>query len=84
MLFLKKIMIFLHYFHLFVPLQPQIILNTLLYYLSPEIIIVQLQHQGLLMQSVDEVQSNAGLVNGGAGNGESRTKEQVNVWDEEW
>ena len=77
-------MIFLHYFHLFVPLQPQIILNTLLYYLSPEIIIVQLQHQGLLMQSVDEVQINAGLVNGGAGNGESRTKEQVNVWDEEW
>jgi hypothetical protein len=53
-------------------------------YLSPEIIIVQLQHQGLLMQSVDEVQSNAGLVNGGAGNGESRTKEHVNVWDEEW
>lgn len=77
-------MIFLHYFYLFVPLQPQIILNTLLYYLSPEIIIVQLQHQGLLMQSVDEVQGNAGLVNGGAGNGESRTKEQVNVWDEEW
>ena len=53
-------------------------------YLSPEIIIVQLQHQGLLMQSVGEVKGNAGLVNGGAGNGESRTKEQVNVWDEEW
>ncbi len=28
-------------------------------YLSPEIIIVQLQHQGLLMQSVEDVQSNA-------------------------
>ena len=53
-------------------------------YLSPEIIIVQLQHQGLLMQSVGEVKGNAGLVNGGTGNGESRTKEQVNVWDEEW
>ena len=53
-------------------------------YLSPEIIIVQLQHQGLLMQSVGEVKVNAGLVNGGTGNGESRTKEQVNVWDEEW
>ena len=77
-------MIFLHYFHLFVPLQPQIILNTLLYYLSPEIIIVQLQHQGLLMQSVDEVKGNAGIEIGGAGNGESRTKEHVNVWDEEW
>ena len=45
---------------------------------------VQLQHQGLLMQSVDEAKGNAGIEIGGAGNGESRTKEHVNVWDEEW
>ena len=47
---------------------------------------VQLQHQqGLLLRlSVTETRSNADLNYQGAGNGESRAKEQSNVWDEEW
>ena len=47
-------------------------------------IMVQLQHQGLLMQSLTRTEGNANLNYLGAGNGASRTKEQRNVWDEEW
>jgi len=53
-------------------------------YITPRIIMLQLQHQGLLMQSIARTQSNADLNYQGAGNGDSRTKEQGNVWDEEW
>lgn len=57
-------------------------------YLSPELIIVQLQHQGLLMLSVGEVQSNADVNYGGASSnnedGIIRSKESGNIWDEEW
>lgn len=46
---------------------------------------VQLQHQGLLMQqSVAETRSNADLNYQGAGNGDSRIKEHGSLWDEEW
>jgi hypothetical protein len=53
-------------------------------YITPSIIMVNLQHQGMLMQSVTQTEGNANLRIGGAGSGESRTKEHVNVWDEEW
>lgn len=53
-------------------------------YITPRIIMLQLHHQGLLMQSIARTQSNADLNYQGAGNGDSRTKEQGNVWDEEW
>ncbi|MBQ6191737.1 MAG: hypothetical protein IJK51_05510 [Bacteroidaceae bacterium] len=56
-------------------------------YLSPEIIIVQLQHQGLLMQSVEDVQSNAVGYGGASSNNDGgiiRTKESGDIWDEEW
>jgi hypothetical protein len=45
---------------------------------------VQLQHQGMLMESVTRTQSNVELNIGGAGSGSARTKESSNIWDEEW
>lgn len=57
-------------------------------YTRPGIIIVQLQHQGLLMQSVANTQSNANVNYGGANSNNTggivRTKESGNIWDEEW
>lgn len=56
-------------------------------YIKPEIILIHLQHQGLLMQSVKSLSTNLGsddLELGFGGNGDARTKEQGSIWDEEW
>ena len=57
-------------------------------YIKPEIIVVRLQPQGLLMQlsNVDKITGNADLILGGAGGGTviPRAQEQNNIWDEEW
>ena len=52
-------------------------------YKTPSVIVVNLQHQWMLMESVTRTQSNANLNIGGAGSGSARVKEQ-NIWDEEW
>lgn len=49
--------------------------------------VVKLQHQGLLMESVLRLNTNLGddaILYGGAGNGDARTKESSSIWDEEW
>jgi len=50
--------------------------------------VVCIQHQGLLMQSVQSVSSSdAGISFGGASSnnsGGARTKENGSIWDEEW
>ena len=58
-------------------------------YIQPTILVVRLQHQGLLMQqSMRGMSSNLSdddaLNYGGGGSGEVRTKESSGVWDEEW
>ena len=51
--------------------------------------VVRLQHQGLLMQSkVTSATSDTGIILGGASSGNTggvvRTKESNSIWDEEW
>ena len=57
-------------------------------YLIPTAFVVRIQHQGLLMESVTKASTNADVGYGGASTnntgGEVRTKESVNVWDEDW
>lgn len=57
-------------------------------YLIPTAFVVRIQHQGLLMESVKNTTTNADVGYGGASTnntgGEVRTKESVNVWDEDW
>ena len=59
-------------------------------YIKPEILVVRLQHQGLLMDSLKNITSNVDLCGAGAdgsitgGNGDARTKESGSIWDEEW
>ena len=58
-------------------------------YIQPIMMVVRLQHQGLLMESVQNVgSSDVGISYGGASSnnsgGEIRTKESSGVWDEEW
>ena len=55
-------------------------------YQKPEMMVVRLQHQGIICQSVRGINSDD--VNyGGASSGNTggvRTKETSGVWDEEW
>jgi hypothetical protein len=58
-------------------------------YLSPTMMVVKLQHQGMLMDlSMKGLGTN--LTDGDAiiycdgGNGDARTKEFGSIWDEEW
>ena len=58
-------------------------------YIQPTILVVRLQHQGLLMQqSIHGMSSNLSgddaIGYGGGGSGEVRTKESGSIWDEEW
>ena len=56
-------------------------------YITPSIVEVALQQQGLLCQSVRRVTGNAGVTLGGSDEGYSgdiRTKESSSLWDEEW
>ena len=59
-------------------------------YIQPTILVVRLQHQGLLMQQsgIRGMSSNLSdddaIGYGGGGSGEVRTKESSGVWDEEW
>ena len=58
-------------------------------YIQPEILVVRLQHQELLMQSVQSVSSDdTGISFDGASSNNSggviRTKESTSIWDEEW
>jgi hypothetical protein len=56
-------------------------------YIKPEIFLIRLQHQELLMQSVKSLGTNLGsddLELGFGGNGDARIKEQGGIWDEEW
>ena len=61
-------------------------------YLTPGLTVVQLQHQGLLMQSARNVTTNLtgndAINMGGASSNNTggivRTKESSNIWDEEW
>ncbi len=53
-------------------------------YIKPEIIVVEIQHSGCLLQAVSSVQSDGIFdpeVSGGAD--VARTRE-INTWDEEW
>ena len=53
-------------------------------YIKPEIIVVRLQHKGLLMQSpCSSITNNVGFNYGGGGSGSARTREQDNIWDDE-
>ena len=53
-------------------------------YIKPEIIVVRLQHKGLLMQSpCSTIKGNVGFNYGGGGSGSARTREQDNIWDDE-
>ena len=57
------------------------IMNT---YIKPEIIVVEIQHSGCLLQAVSSVQSDGIFdpeVSGGAD--VARTRE-INTWDDEW
>jgi len=50
-------------------------------------IVVRLQHQSFICQSVTGTKGNAGIGYGGGSKNntdEVRTKESGNVWDEEW
>ena len=55
-------------------------------YITPGFMLVTLQSQTVMtvVSGVTETQGNAGLNSPTAGNGEARTKEQINLWDEEW
>ena len=58
-------------------------------YYQPTMMVVRLQHQGLLMQSkVTSATSDTGIILGGASSGNTggvvRTKESNSIWDEEW
>lgn len=58
-------------------------------YLSPNMTVVKLQQQNIICTSdVESVQSNVGLDLGGASSNNTggivRTRENTNVWDEEW
>ncbi len=58
-------------------------------YLSPNMTVVKLQLQNIICTSdVESVQSNVGLDLGGASSNNTggivRTRENTNVWDEEW
>ena len=59
-------------------------------YIKPEILVVRLQHQGLLMESLKNIAGNTDLCGAGAdgsitgGNGDARTKEFGSIWEEEW
>ena len=51
-------------------------------YLKPGMVIVQLEHNAIIMQA-SNVDGNAFKGSIGSGTGAGRTKEQ-SVWDEEW
>ena len=57
-------------------------------YSNPNMTVVRLQHQGLLMQSVQSFSSNLtdsdAIGYGGGSSGSARTKESGNIWDDEW
>lgn len=57
-------------------------------YIQPTMMVVKLQHQGLLMESIVSLSSNLtgddAIIYGGGGNGDARTKESGSIWDEEW
>ena len=60
-------------------------------YIHPTMIVVKLQHQSIICESVRSVSSgDTGITLGGndasyvEGGGEIRTKESSGVWDEEW
>ena len=57
-------------------------------YIQPGMSVVRLQHHSIICQSpaVSSLSnpSGEGISYGGGGSGESYTKEQTGVWDEEW
>ena len=59
-------------------------------YVHPTMIVVKLQHQSIICQSVTGLRGNGGLGYGGddasyvEGGGDVRTRESSGVWDEEW
>ena len=56
-------------------------------HIIPSMIVVRLQHQSFICQSVTGTKGNAGIGYGGGSKNntdEVRTKESGNVWDEEW
>ena len=57
-------------------------------YQKPEMMVVRLQHHSIICQSpaVSSLSnpSGEGISYGGGGSGESYTKEQTGIWDEEW
>ena len=57
-------------------------------YLKPMMLVVKIQHSGIICEStVTTLQSNASLKLGGSDasyEGEIRTKESSDIWDDEW
>lgn len=56
-------------------------------YSKPTIIMVRLQHSGIICVSGDQVNNitgNADLNFGGVGDVDARTKESSSLWDEVW
>lgn len=55
-------------------------------YCRPTTIVVRLQHQGMLMQSIFSIENNAGLDFVGGGNGEALAPEMtgIDIMQPEW
>ena len=56
-------------------------------YFAPIMVVVRLQHQGIICQSVRSITSDVVGYGGASTNntgGSVRTKESSGVWDEEW
>lgn len=56
-------------------------------YISPTMLVVQLQHHSIICQStfsVTSVSNDEGILFGGGGSGDACTHESSSVWDEEW
>ena len=55
-------------------------------YERPAVMVVKLQHQCLICESVTRTENDVNLNYRGSGNGTARVKEQGshNVWDDDW
>ena len=53
----------------------------------PSMVVVKLQHQSMICESLVQTFNNStgeGIGYGGGGSGEANTKQSGSIWDEEW
>ena len=56
-------------------------------YMIPSMVVVKLQHQSMICESLVQTFNNStgeGIGYGGGGSGEANTKQSGSIWDEEW